>query len=44
VVPRPKPLRQKTQKGPGGMPAYAPDALSDDDLNAIAAYLKAMGK
>jgi mono/diheme cytochrome c family protein len=39
-----KALRQKTQKGPGGMPAYAPDALSDDDLNAIAAYLKAMGK
>ncbi len=34
-------LRDKTQVGPGGMPAFAPDALSDADLNAIAAYLAA---
>ncbi len=37
-------LRTKTQAGPRGMPAYAPGALSDDDLAAIAAYLKAMNK
>ncbi len=35
-------LRTKTSVGPKGMPAYAPDALSDADLAAIAAYLKAM--
>ncbi|MBI3680397.1 MAG: cytochrome c [Acidobacteria bacterium] len=37
-------LRKKTSKGPGGMPAYAHGALSDEDLAAIAAYLKAIGK
>ncbi len=37
-------LRVKTQVGPQGMPAYAPGALSDQDLAAIAAYLNAMGK
>ncbi len=37
-------LRAKTQAGPRGMPAYAPGALSDDDLAAIAAYLKTMRK
>ncbi len=37
-------LRVKTQVGPGGMPAFAPDALSDADLNAIAAYLAAMSQ
>ena len=37
-------LRVKTQVGPGGMPPYAPDALSDADLAAIAAYLDAMSK
>lgn len=35
-------LRAETQVGPKGMPAYAPGALSDDDLAAIAAYLNAM--
>ncbi len=39
-----KTLRAMTDKGPGGMPAYAPGALSDDDLSAIAAYLKSMIK
>jgi cytochrome c553 len=37
-------LRTKTQVGPKGMPAYAPGALSDADLAAIAAYLQAMNK
>ncbi len=37
-------LRAVTQVGPQGMPAYAPGAMSDDDLAAIAAYLAAMGK
>ncbi len=37
-------LRAVTQVGPQGMPAYAPGALTDDDLAAIAAYLAAMGK
>ncbi len=37
-------LRVKTQVGPQGMPAYAPGALSDQDLAAIAAYLNAMAK
>lgn len=33
-------LRSKTKVGPQGMPAYAPDALSDEDLAAIAAFLQ----
>lgn len=37
-------LRTVTSVGPDGMPAYSPDALSDGDLAAIAAYLAAMGK
>jgi mono/diheme cytochrome c family protein len=37
-------LRVKTQVGPQGMPAYAPGALTDEDLAAMAAYLDAMGK
>lgn len=37
-------LRTKTQVGPQGMPAYAPGALTDADLAAIAAYLDAMSK
>ncbi len=37
-------LGVKTRVGPQGMPAYAPGALSDQDLAAIAAYLNAMGK
>jgi mono/diheme cytochrome c family protein len=37
-------LRVKTQVGPQGMPAYAPGALMDEDLAAIAAYLDAMNK
>lgn len=37
-------LRAKTQVGPKGMPAYAPGALTDADLAAIAAYLDAMSK
>jgi mono/diheme cytochrome c family protein len=37
-------LRVRTTVGPQGMPAYAPSALTDEDLAAIAAYLKAMSK
>ncbi len=37
-------LRVKTTVGPQGMPAYAPGALTDQDLAAIAAYLAAMNK
>ena len=37
-------LHTVTRVGPQGMPAYAPGALSDQDLAAIAAYLDAMGK
>jgi mono/diheme cytochrome c family protein len=37
-------LRVKTRVGPGGMPAFAANALSDDDLKAIAAYLQAMSQ
>lgn len=33
-------LRAKTDRGPGGMPAYGYGALPDSDLEAIAAYLK----
>ncbi len=37
-------LRAKTLAGPEGMPAYAPGALTDDDLAAIAAYLNTLRK
>jgi mono/diheme cytochrome c family protein len=37
-------LRTKTQVGPHGMPAYAPGALTDADLAAIAAYLNSIAK
>ncbi len=37
-------LRTETQVGPRGMPAYAPGALSDEDLAAIAAWLSSTGK
>ncbi len=37
-------LRVETQVGPKGMPPYAPGALTDQDLAAIAAFLAAMGK
>lgn len=37
-------LRAKTSTGPGGMPVFAQDALADEDLAAIAAYLKSLAK
>lgn len=37
-------LRVKTNVGPKGMPAYAPGALTDQDLAAIAAYLDSISK
>lgn len=37
-------LRAKTTQGPGEMPAYANGSLSDQDLAAIAAYLKSLQK
>ena len=39
-----KKLRTTTRVGPKGMPAYADGALSDADLEAIAAYLNSLGK
>lgn len=39
-----KKLRTMTHVGPGGMPAYADGALSDEDLAAIAAYLNSSKK
>lgn len=39
-----KKLRTTTRVGPKGMPAYADGALSDTDLDAIAAYLNSIGK
>jgi len=39
-----KKLRAITHQGPKGMPAYTVDTLSDDDLAAIAAFLKTEGK
>ena len=37
-------LRVMTDVGPKGMPPYAPGALTDQDLAAIAAYLQSMSK
>lgn len=37
-------LRTVTNFGPQGMPPYAPGALSDQDLAAIAAFLASSGK
>lgn len=37
-------LRARTSVGPGGMPAFASNALTDDDLAAIAAFLSAPSK
>ncbi len=37
-------LRVKTNVGPKGMLSYAPGALTDSDLAAIAAYLQSMSK
>ncbi len=37
-------LRARMQVGPQGMPAYAPDALTDNDFAAIAAYLNGRSK
>ena len=39
-----KKLRTTTHIGPKGMPAYKDGALSDADLNAIAAYLDSISK
>lgn len=38
---KPQKLRTVTSVGPQGMPVYAPEALSDEDLAAIAAFLNA---
>jgi mono/diheme cytochrome c family protein len=39
-----KNLSVKTHVGPKGMPEFSPSALTTSDLDAIAAYLKAMSK
>ncbi len=35
-------LREKTQKGPSGMPSFSPKDLTDEDIAAIAAYLQSV--
>lgn len=35
-------IAKKARSGPGGMPPYAPSALSDDEIAAIAAYLASL--
>lgn len=35
-------LREKTRKGPSGMPRYAPETLTEEQLAAIAAYLRSL--
>lgn len=35
-------IEKKVRKGPGGMPRYAPDALTGDEIVAIAAYLRSL--
>ncbi|MBI3737472.1 MAG: cytochrome c [Chloroflexi bacterium] len=37
-------LRTVTLVGPKGMPAYAPGALTDEDLATISTYLNSIGK
>lgn len=37
-------LRTKTRTGPGGMPPFAPSALTDDELRAMSAYLSSLAK
>ncbi len=37
-------LRSKTHSGPGAMPAFEANSLSDDELAAMAAYLASMNK
>jgi mono/diheme cytochrome c family protein len=37
-------LRSKTTQGPGEMPAFSSSELSDQDVAAIAAYLKSLQK
>ncbi len=37
-------MRAKTDRGPGGMPAYGQAVLSESDLDAIAAHLESLRK
>lgn len=37
-------VHDAVRSGPGGMPVYAPQALTDYDLTAITAYLKSVSK
>jgi mono/diheme cytochrome c family protein len=37
-------LKSKTHSGPGAMPAFEPNSLSDNELAAMAAYLASMSK
>lgn len=37
-------IAQKVRKGPSGMPAYSRDSLTDDEVAAIAAYLRSLAK
>jgi len=33
---------KKVRKGPSGMPQYSPETLTDDEIAAIAAYLRSL--
>lgn len=44
LIPDLEVLRDNVRIGPGGMPVYAPQEVTDYDLTAIAAYLKSVNK
>ncbi len=44
LIPDLEVLRDNVRTGPGGMPVFAPQELTDYDLTAIAAYLKSVNK
>jgi len=35
-------IEKKARKGPGGMPQFTPTTLTDDDIAALAAYLRSL--
>lgn len=44
LIPDIEVLRDNVRKGPGGMPVFAPQEITDYDLTAMAAYLKSVSK
>lgn len=37
-------VEKKVRRGPGGMPRYAADGLTDDEIAAISAYLRSLAR